>query len=149
MFGFLKRRQQEKAKAEVLRIGSEAVATFNTTLEKWLAVQDARRTMLEDMFLEELTKIEPIEGVSFEMAAELNALAMVKNWVEGSDGYIGEFWQMMDPEAAEVLRTVGVTDEMVGHLNGYLDDTNRALNEFTTDAIREAVIRRGEIPEGD
>ena len=82
MFGFGKKARQAREKEEFLRIGNCAVEVFNQALERWrLTSLEMRRTMLEDAFVERLIEIEPSEGNSFQFIAEIEAFALMRNFL--------------------------------------------------------------------
>ena len=146
MFGFGKRKK-EAAKREALEIGNALVERINATLAYWRENGlENRRSMTENFFLERLVALEPTEELSFEMLAEIEALALTKNWVEGADEYAAEFMNMLSEDDIECISILGIEDEVRNHVWRHIQEVSDLLDEDVNRAIVEAVERRGETP---
>lgn len=146
MFGFGKQRRQEKAKRELLEIGERVVGIVNNALEQWRATSlEMRRSMLDGTFAERIVSLEPTDGLSFETVAEIEALALMKNWVEGASDHKVEFAQLLDRDTLDCLSTLGIWAEVDSHLDRHIGEVNVELEGDLDRAITEAVQRRGEI----
>ena len=146
VFGFGKRRK-EAAKQEVLEIGNALVERINATLTHWRENGlEARRTIMENFFLERLVSLEPTDELSFEMVAEIEALALTKNWVEGAEQYAAEFMDMLSEDDIECIGVIGIEDDVKSHVWRNIQEVSDLLDEDVNRAIVEAVERRGETP---
>lgn len=146
MFGFGKQRRQEKAKRELLEIGGRVVGIVDEALEQWRATSlEMRRSMLDETFVERIVSLEPTDGLSFETVAEIEALALMKNWVEGASDHKVEFVQLLDRDTLDCLSTLGIGAEVDSHLDRHLGEVNVELEDDLDRTITEAVRCRGEI----
>lgn len=146
MFGFGKQRGRKKAKRELLEIGERVVGIVNEVLERWRATSlEMRRSMLDETFAERIVTLEPSEGLSFETVAEIEALALMKNWAEGAGDHKIEFVQLLDQDTIDCLATFGIGSEVEGHLDRHIAEVNVELEDDLDRAITEAVQRRGEV----
>ena len=146
MFGFGKRKK-ETAKQEAIELGNQLVERINATLLNWRKnALETRRTMVDQMFAERLTELEPTDDLSYEMLAEIEALALTKNWVEHADEYADEFMQMLGDEDIECVRLVGVEKELEGHIWRNIQEVSDLLDEDVNRTVAEALHRRGETP---
>jgi hypothetical protein len=145
MFGFGKKARQEKAKREALEIGERAVGNFNDALSRWRELSlESRRTMIDNDFAERLLSLEVEGGLCFETAAEIDGLACMKNWIEGTAQYRQEFAQIVDDEAMQCLAAIGVEAEAENHLERHIDEVTAELEQDIDVSITEATQRRGE-----
>ena len=146
MFGFGKRKR-EAAKQEALAIGLRHVEVVNATLEHWSTdVLNMRRGLLDEFFAERLVSIDGDDEMSYEMTAEIEALALTKNWLEGVESYANEFWQMLDEETIGVVDVLGIRDEVNQHVYDKISEASAMLERDVNLAIDEAITRRGEVP---
>ncbi len=146
MFGF-GRRKKVAAKQEALEFGNQLVERINATLSDWREnALESRRTMFDQMFAERLTGLEPAEDLSYEMLAEIEALALTKNWVEHTDEYADEFMQMLGDEDIECVRLIGIEKELEGHVWRHIQEVSDLIDEDVNRTIVEALHRRGETP---
>lgn len=146
MFGFGKQHRQEKAKRELLEIGERVVGIVNEALERWRATSlEMRRSMLDEAFAERIVALELSEGLSFETLAEIEALALMKNWADGVSDRKVEFVQLLDRDTLDCLATLGIGGEVEGHLDRHIAEVSVEIEEDLDRAIIEAVQRRGEV----
>ena len=146
MFGFRKRKN-DLAKQEALEIGNRLVERFNLTLSTCRENDlEARRTMLDQMFAERLTGLEPTDELSFEMLAEIEALALTKNWFEQADKYADEFMSLLSEDDVDCIRVIGIEENVRGHVWRNIEEVSALLEEDLNRTILEALERRGETP---
>jgi len=147
MFGWAKRRKTEAMKREAIEIGNRVVERVNSTLAYWRENDlENRRSMMDQFFAERMATLEPTEEMSFEMLAEIEALALTKNWHEGAEKYASEFMSMLDEEDVECIRLLGVEDELQKHVWRNIQEVTNLLDEDVNRTIAEALARRGESP---
>ena len=146
MFGFAKRRK-EAAKREAAELGDRLVERINLTLSYWREnALETRRTMFDQMFAERLTGLEPSDELTFEMLAEIEALALTKNWFENADEYTAEFMDLLGEEDIECIRLLEIESELQGHIWRNIQEVSDLLDEDVNRTISEALHRRGEVP---
>ena len=147
MFGFGKKRAHAAAKGEVIEIGQRAVEHVNAVLVDWRAnALETHRAMLDEAFAERLVAIEPDEETSYEMLAEIEALALTKNWIEDVETYVAEFWSMVGEEVSGIVDTIGIRENVSKHVYANIEEVAEHLENDLNIAIAEAVVRAGEVP---
>jgi hypothetical protein len=147
MFGFIKKVRQEKAKREALEIGHRAVENFNDALSRWRELSlESRRAMVDNDFAERLLSLDLDSGLCFETVAEIEALACIKNWIEGEERYHHDFAQMVDADAMQCLAVIGAEAEAGGHIQRNINEVTAEIEQDLDISIAEALMRRGETP---
>ena len=142
MFGFGKKRAPEAEKAQVIAIGQSVVEEVNAVLADWRAnALETRRVMFDEMFAERLIEIVSVDDLSYEMMAELEALALTKNWIQGVETYVGEFWSMVGDEVAGVIDVIGIREDVSIHIYRNIEEVAEKLESNLNAAIEEAVKR--------
>ena len=146
MFGFGKKARHESAKREVLAIGERAANNFNDALSRWRELAlESRRTMIDNEFAERLLTLEPTDGLCFETMAEIEALACMKNWIDGAEQYRGEFALIVDKETVQCLAEIGIKADADSHIERNIDEVTSEIEQDIDIVIDEAVYRRGEV----
>lgn len=146
MFGIGRRRKQEEAKRELVELGNQAVSVVNSALEQWRATSlELRRSMLDESFAERIVNIDASNELSFETCAEIEALALMKNWLEGTDSYKAEFVQLLDPGTLDCVAALDLGAPIDEHLVRHITEVSAELEDDLDRAITEAVERRREI----
>lgn len=146
MFGFGKRKQT-KAKREAIEIGEQVVDRVNKALTLWRTESlESRRTMLDNSFAERIVGLEADGGLSFETVAEIEALALMKNWLEASPEYEAEWVRLIDQDTLDCLGVIGIEDDVHAHIESNIAEVTRDIENDLDIAITEAVERRSETP---
>ena len=102
--------------------------------------------MLDGAFAERLVDIEADGDLSYEMIAEIEALALTKNWIEGVETYVAEFWSMVGDEVSSVIDAFGIRDDVAKQVYANIEEVAEQLENDLNLSIEEAVIRSGEAP---
>ena len=102
--------------------------------------------MTEDLFDERIINAEPVDDLSFEYMAELEALALSKNWNSSFDTCVDQFNGLLSEDTHAIVDTLDLQSEVDGRLQRIFSETSEQLDKHVNDTIREAVIRRGETP---
>ena len=146
MFGFGKRRRQEKANQEALAIGEQVTERVNAALSEWReASLEIRRALLDESYAERIVALQPTDELSFETLAEIEALALMKNWLETASDYGVEFVQRLDRDTLDCIAALEMGKEVQAHLDLHIGEVSQRLEIDLNLAITEALQRRGEI----
>jgi len=142
LLGFFKRRKREAAKREAIEIGSKIVGQANEAIAKWRAeMMESRREMLAASFDERLVSIEPEDGLSFKEIAEIEALALLKNWHERKNEYAKEATGYLDNDTMEGIDIIGIGEEFTAFIYKTIDEVGRSLADDIERAMAEACAR--------
>jgi hypothetical protein len=112
MFGFFRRRKQERAEAAlVFEQGQQAGATIS---EDAIAIVDQYCVNKCERFLmvldQRLTGIIPIEGVSFREQARIELHIMWENWNERNAEREADVWKIFWKKWGEIMTKLGGED---------------------------------------
>lgn len=141
---WLKNRRQAKAKEELLRIGLSATDKANEAIEQWeVSILQPRRAMMADFFDERVVAFTSEDGLPFEEWADIETMACLNQWIEKKPGIYKEFAALMDADAWEALKVIGVEEELLLKLEERFDEIGKLLAEDMVIAIDEEQARRG------
>lgn len=145
MFDFIKKRRNEKMKRKAVEIGNRIIENFNAALWRWREEKmEARRELMSTFFDERIMVVECVDGLSFSEMADLEALALLKNWDEKRDEYAAEAMLYLDDETVEGLDVLGVGDEARNTIYRFINEVSEALEKDIDQTIQQAKVRRGE-----
>ena len=145
MFDFIKKRRNEKMKREAVEIGNRIVENFNAALWRWREERmETRRELMSTAFDERIMVVEPVDGLSFSEMADLEALALLKNWDEKRDEYASEAMLYLDDETVEGLDILGVGDDARNTIYRFINEVSESLEKDIDQTIQQAKVRRGE-----
>lgn len=145
MFDFIKKRRNEKMKREAVEIGNRIIENFNAALWRWREERmETRRELMSTAFDERIMVVEPVDGLSLSEMADLEALALLKNWAEKRDEYACEAMLYLDDETVEGLDILGVGDDARNTIYRFINEVSEALEKDIDQTIQQAKVRRGE-----
>lgn len=143
MLGWLKKRRQEYAKREALRIGGEVAERVNAGIEQWRAERlELRREMSSNDFDERIVTLEPEGDLTYEELLEIEALAFMKNWYEQHDKIIGETKFYISDDDLDCIEIIGGQARFVELLGEAFREVSTALEAHVDQSIREALVVR-------
>lgn len=139
MWGFGKKRRQEKLIEDALAVSKQFSLTFNNALEHWRATSiESRRAMFDARFAESVAILAPTDRLCFETRVEIEALALMSVWIERVGEYKVEFPQFESVAALEMEK------ELEGLLDFHIAEVTKKLESDFEFTITEAIHRRGE-----
>lgn len=145
MFDFIKKRRSEKMKREAVDVGNRIIEDFNAALWRWRKERmETRRELMSTSFDERIMVVECVDGLSFSEMADLEALALLKNWDEKRDEYASEAMLYLDDETVEGLDILGVGDDARKTIYRFINEVSEALEKDIDQTIEQAKARRGE-----
>lgn len=145
MFDFIKKRRSEKMKREAVEIGNRIIEDFNAALWCWREERmETRRELMSTSFDERIMVVECVDGLSFSEMADLEALALLKNWDEKRDEYASEAMLYLDDETVEGLDILGVGNDVRNTIYRFINEVSEALEQDIDQTIQQAKARRGE-----
>lgn len=99
--------------------------------------------MLANFFDERITNTGEGQGLNFDDWAEIEALALLQNWIEKKEEIVQEIGSFVDPDAWDILKVLGVEEDYLAKLYERFDDVGHELANDVAHAIEQERERRG------
>ena len=144
MFGFLKRRKAQANKEEVLAVVAQTVDAINQIVEGWRERLEMKRDLLLSYLDERLVEADT-GGLSFAEWADIELMAMLKNWHLGRDEEEAEVHKEIGP-LWEYVDALGIRTEVEALVARTFDEVGHELTERAMDAANNEAARRGQPP---
>lgn len=144
-FRFLRRRRNAKLKAKAIELGNQMMEEVNRKIELWrMERMEPRREMWAASFDERIVALEPQEALSFDEIAEIEALALLKQWHLGKVKCVAEVMEYLSDDDIEFLDMIEAGDRFTEVIYEKFDEVGLALANQVTQTIEEARERRSQ-----
>ena len=145
MFGFGKKRRQEKLRQEAFALSEQFSLKLNDALAHWRDTSlEPRRAMFDARFAESVVTLTPNDRLSFESLAEMQALALMREWVERADIWKQEFMQTVDQDILEGIELLEMEKNLEDLLQIYFSNVTKSLENDIELAIIDSIRRQGD-----